>query len=402
MSFRIDRDKLAEDEEREKVLNQINWVNNFDLATADFENNQRLVEAKENLGQEIKSINWFIPRFDHVLFGGIYTIFRFADYFQKQGIQNRIINYDYPSGSARQLKKIVTKHFPRLEKAEYLIYKGDLAKIPDCDASISTFWTSCYPHFKFNRTKKKFYFIQDYEPLFYAANSNYALTEATYRFGFRGIVNTPGLADYVRREHQMECESFMPGVDKEIYNIKEESLKQKLKKGKTNIVFFGRPGHERNAFELGVAALKKLKEKYKDRVNIFSAGADWNEHDYGVDGIIKNLGRLKSLEEVADLYRKSDIGLVFMFTKHPSYQPFEFMACGCAVVTNFNSANTWLLKDEETALVTEPFPTCIVEKISRLVEDVNLREKLARKGIDLIQKHSWEKECEKIFKFMQK
>ena len=44
---------------------------------------------------------------------------------------------------------------------------------------------------KNRNTKRKFYFVQDYEPLFYPASSRSALAEATYRFGMPAIVNTP-------------------------------------------------------------------------------------------------------------------------------------------------------------------------------------------------------------------
>jgi glycosyltransferase involved in cell wall biosynthesis len=230
----------------------------------------------------------------------------------------------------------------------------------------------------------------------------YAMAEATYRMGFKGIVNTPGLAEYVRQQHDMDCREFFPCVNEKIYNINEEDLQKKLGKKTLDIFIYGRPNHDRNAFELALLTLTKLKEKYKDKINIISAGEDWREEDFGVKGVIRNLGRLESLNAVADLYRKCDIGLVFMFTKHPSYQPFEFMACGCATVTNFNGANTWFLKDGENAMVSEPEPSCLVDKISKLIEDKGLRGKIVKNGLKEIKKHNWDEECEKIFEYIQK
>ena len=54
--------------------------------------------------------------------------------------------------------------------------------------------------------------------------------------------------------------------------------------------FYGRPGNPRNGFELGIAALKKLKNKMGDRVRILVAGANWEPSEYGLDGIVENLG----------------------------------------------------------------------------------------------------------------
>lgn len=384
-----------------KFKEQKDLISAIDVSYEDLQKNFSIINNESNIRAELKTINWFIPNFEHPLYGGIYTILRFAAYFQKNNLNNRIIIYDNPGVDVIKLKLAVIKEFPSLAKADFVIYDGNLENLPESDASISTFWTSCYLNLKFNKTKKKFYFIQDYEPLFYSANSYYALAEATYRFGFRGIVNTPGLADFVKNQHGMECLSFYPCVDRRIYNISDHEIKNKLRKDSINIFFYGRPNHDRNAFELAVISLIKLKEKYGDKINIYSAGDDWKEERYGVAGIIKNLGRLDSLEKVANLYKECDIGLVFMFTKHPSYQPFEYMACGCAVVTNYNESNLWFLKDKENCLLSFPSPGCIVEKISVLVDNQKIRESLVWNGIESINRYTWDEECKKVLNYIK-
>ncbi len=60
-----------------------------------------------------------------------------------------------------------------------------LDDLPASDVAICTFWVSAYFLLKFNKTKRKYYFIQDYEPLFYPGGATFALAESTYRFGFR-------------------------------------------------------------------------------------------------------------------------------------------------------------------------------------------------------------------------
>ena len=45
--------------------------------------------------KNIKTANWFVPYFNHLAFGGIYTIFRFMSYFDTQGLSNRVIIYDH-------------------------------------------------------------------------------------------------------------------------------------------------------------------------------------------------------------------------------------------------------------------------------------------------------------------
>jgi beta-1,2-rhamnosyltransferase WsaF-like protein len=64
------------------------------------------------------------------------------------------------------------------------------AMMRESDAAISTLWTTAYAALRFNNTRRKFCFVQDYESLFYPAGSIYALVEATYRLGYGGICNT--------------------------------------------------------------------------------------------------------------------------------------------------------------------------------------------------------------------
>jgi GT2 family glycosyltransferase len=399
----VQEESAEEKCQKKRFEEQKNIISAIDVSPAELKRHFEVIDKWKKNPAEVKTINWLLPNYSHVLFGGIYTILRFAGYFQtKKEIQNRIVIFDNPSEeNVKKKREEAAGEFPDLREAEFLAISG-AKDLPESDAVVSTFWLSCYISARFNKTKKKFYFIQDYEPLFYSAGSMYAMAEATYRMGFKGIVNTPGLAEYVRQQHDMDCREFFPCVNEKIYNINEEDLQKKLGKKTLDIFIYGRPNHDRNAFELALLTLTKLKEKYKDKINIISAGEDWREEDFGVKGVIRNLGRLESLNAVADLYRKCDIGLVFMFTKHPSYQPFEFMACGCATVTNFNGANTWFLKDGENAMVSEPEPSCLVDKISKLIEDKGLRGKIVKNGLKEIKKHNWDEECEKIFEYIQK
>src|SRR3989339_808513 len=211
------------DQNKQKYVEIKNLIGALDINEAQYKANFELLKKYANKKVDMKTINWFIPRFEHVLYGGIFTIFRFADYFNRKGIKNRIIIYDDSTVSETQTREAIKKGFKDLaNECEIVIYNGNLNDIPECDASISTFWTSAFFNLKFNKTKKKFYFIQDYEPMFYAANTMYAFAEMTYRFGFKAIVNTPGLKEVLCKKHDIECESFVPSIDFSVYNISDK------------------------------------------------------------------------------------------------------------------------------------------------------------------------------------
>jgi glycosyltransferase involved in cell wall biosynthesis len=145
-------------------------------------------------------------------------------------------------------------------------------------------------------------------------------------------------------------------------------------------------------------ALDKLKKLHGDRVEIVCAGENWNPAQFGVADRIQNLGVLGSLDEVAALYRTCHIGLVFMHTKHPSYQPFEYMASGMATVSNINPATTWLLRDGDNCLLTPPLPTPTTERLSRLVVDSELRAKIRAAGLEEVRRYRWEEQIDKVWR----
>jgi O-antigen biosynthesis protein len=348
--------------------------------------------------KEIKSAVWFVPYFDHITYGGIYTIFRFIEYIAQQDVSTTIAIFDNKYLDTDAAKAEIAKHFPGLKNINLValdLENKGIESLPASDIAFSTIWMSAYVLLKYNQTKRKYYFVQDYEPLFYEGGSTYALAESTYRFGFTGVVNTPGLLQAVNQRHGMAGVSFTPAVDKRYYYPLTREPNKRVR-----IFFYARPNNPRNAFELGILIIQDLIRRYGDKIEIITAGADWNEADYGLKGLITNNGLLHSLDEVGGLYKTCDIGFVFMLSKHPSYQPFEFMACGMATVTNRNEDNLWFFKDGENCLLAEPSATAMAEKIGTLVEDEPLRRKIAKNGEKSVS-FNWQPELQKIWEYIK-
>ncbi len=351
---------------------------------------------------KIKSINWFIPEFTHVYYGGIYTILCFANYLkERKQISSR---FNIVTGLREfDANKIISMAFPSLSNSSTRLLNNykDLSGIPYADASIATLWTTAYYLLKFNNTKRKFYFIQDCEPLFYQAGSVSAQVEATYRFGFYGLTNTITLKDIYQAEYEGVAEYFTPCVNTRIFHPGNRFHSDIVRPDRLKVFFYGRPGHARNAFELGIAALTNLKNRLGDKVQIVSAGAEWLPSDWGLERIVENLGLL-SYEDTAALYRTCDVGLVMMLTRHPSYLPFELMASGCMVVSNRNKSTGWFLRDGENCLLAETTAGCIADVMEQSLADDNQRRRIAANALDQIQqKHTnWDEQFEKIFRFM--
>jgi glycosyltransferase involved in cell wall biosynthesis len=391
------RRNIADDEPQLSESDQLALSGAFDVDDAALADNASLIDSYRHSSEfEIASVIWYLPFFHHVYFGGTHTLLRFADHFARvHGVRNHFHCYDVAPSAVSVMSRKVAGAFPALAGSPFTS-AHQTSLLPRADAAIATLWSSAYPMLHLRGVRSKFYFVQDNEQQFYPAGAASALVEESYRFGFPGIVNTPGLAE-VYRSYGNPAVSFVPAVDLHRYHPAAEP---RAGDAPVRVFFYGRPKTARNAFGLGIAALARLKRHYGERVEVICAGENWNPAQFGLAGKIHNLGVLQSLDEVAALYRSCDVGLVFMLTKHPSYQPFEFMASGMATVSNLNPATAWLLRDGENCLLTPPLPTPIADRLGRLVEDSELRARIVSAGLQEVRRFRWDEQIELMWDAM--
>lgn len=322
--------------------------------------------------------NWYLPQFDNPFYGGVMTILRLAESLQRlHGIKQRFLICG--AATASEVSHNLGRAFPLLAQAEVVILDSARAiqNIPASDYSVATLWTTAYVLLGVQNTGYKFYMMQDFEPAFYPAGSTYGQAELTYRFGFYGICNTQTLKEIYERDYGGCAVILQPSIDKTVFYPAATALPA----GPKRMFYYARPGTPRNGFELAAAALTRLKQKHGSALEIICAGTGWNPADYGLDGLVTSVGLLP-YAETGNLYRSCHVGFVMMMTKHPSYLPFELMACGATVVTNYNDANLWLLKDGENCLLSPPSASALAATLSYALEHYDgmapLRQHAAR------------------------
>lgn len=378
-----------------------------EVAVPDFQvTNEEIVESRRLTRQKaegpIRSAIWFVPSFSHLSFGGVFTIFRVIEKLSREGVFNTVVIYGEPFFNSEKTISQISREFPGLKNYQLKVLgKSGLTvdDLPEADLGFCTYWTSAYLLLKYRRVRRKYYFVQDYEPLFFSAGSISALAESTYRFGFTGIFNSPGLGNATMGRHGMDGFSFVPAVDTSLYFPDFEAKRRGNRK--VRLFFYARPANARNAFNLGLVAIQQLVQRFPERLEVVAAGSKWDESAYGLKGRIRNLGLLKTLRDVAEVYRECDIGMVFMLSRHPSYQPLEFMASGMATVTNRNEDNLWLLRDRENCLLSEPSPAAMAERVGELVCNEDLRMAIARRGHEDVSGRSWEVEIDAVWRQIQ-
>lgn len=358
----------------------------FHLEPEDIQQTHEINKKWHRNPSEIKRVLWLMPDFRSVHNGGPNTILRHAHYLAGQGIHNTIVITSGDVHKSRQeVAKKVAKVFGDNPNIEFIVNPtlNPLLPelLPDSDICFATIWHTAYTLSKYHRTKAKFYFIQDYESLFYPANHEFGLADQTYQMGFLGLFNTPGLAEAVRHNHPIEGKAFIPGVDADVFYPPENRPTNDYKK----IFFYGRPEVPRNGFELGFAGLVEIQTHYPD-VEIFIAG---HHEDYFAPGLRANFLKYQDYHTTGNLYRSCDFVLGFMFTPHPSYIPLQAMACGTIPICVDNPYLRWIIRDKENAMAVRPSPQAICDAYTYLRNNPEERRRMRSVAVSTAPFQSW-------------
>jgi len=330
-----------------------------------------------------KTINWVIPDFG-IGSGGHLNIFRVIKNLEELGFECRI-NIDGPSHFAKgeEARACIREHFFPIEATVSIGRDGLLPAA----ATFATSWTTAYTVRDYLGAGKRYYFVQDFEPFFYAQGSDYSFAEETYNFGFKGITAGGWLAKKLSNEYQMETVPFNFSFDRHLYKPypRRETEVQR-------VFYYARPVTPRRAFELGLLTLAKIHEN-NPKVEFILAG--WDTSAYHIPFPHLNAGVLP-LNELPDLYSQCDIALVLSLT-NASLLPLEVMACGCAVVSNMGENIEWLL-NKDIARFSKSTPDALGDSILSLLNNPDELDELKTKGLEYARLTSWDTEVQKIAK----
>jgi len=352
-----------------------------------FAGRQRVLSAAKPSPRRVSvplTINWVIVE-PFRGSGGHTDIFRIVRYLSRFGHEQNV--YVVPAQafagmSDREMAATIAQDFFDIE-AEVRCWTG---QVQDADVTIATHWSTAYLVNELTNGGLKCYFVQDFEPYFHPMGTMYLKAEHTYRLPFVFITAGPWLTQICRR-YGGEADYFDLAVDRDVFYPRPVERQS----DRLSIAFYARPSTPRRCFELGVEALQKVWECHPE-VEIFLFGAD-NLPSH-IPFPHTNLGILNQ-ESLARLFAGVDVGLVLSST-NCSLIPLEMMACKCAVVDLKMEPVEAVLTHEENALLADPTPEAVAETILRLLEDGELRRRIAEKGYAHAQTLSWEKSARKV------
>lgn len=305
--------------------------------------------------------------------GGHQNIFRFIDYLIDGGWTVHVYLYSEHHPMTLSDARANVAGYSDPDRITFHQWQGDVV---DCDALFATGWETAYPVFNAETDGAKFYFVQDFEPDFYATGSQSLIAENTYRMGFHGITAGDYLKQRLETEYGMECFSWQFGVDTELYQFTNTEPRNE-------IFFYARPVTERRAFEVGVMALELFHKAKPDYV-INLAG--WDVTGWEVPFRYVN-HKVMSLDELPALYNKCAAGLVLSLT-NMSLIPLELLSTGSIAVVN-DGMNNRLVSDNPFIHYVTPAPQAIADELVALVEQPDLPD-YAQRASESVAGITWD------------
>ena len=330
---------------------------------------------------EPNTVNWFIPPVGRGS-GGHLNIFRFLRFLEKQGFECRIVvSGDFPGLTGETVESEIKSWFFPLKAKAYVGSKN----APPAYITIATAWQTAYDVRNFQSTVHKCYFVQDFEPWFYASGSAASFAEETYRFGFIGITAGNWLAETLAAQYGMTTHALSFSYDRELYRPLPRKDPEKRR-----VFFYARPNTPRRSFELGILVLDEVARRLPG-TTIALAGANLSgyeipfEHtDYGI----------MDLHQLPELYSQCDVALVLSFS-NLSLLPLELMACGVPVVSNRAPYTEWLLSDKNSRLEAPTLPA-LANAICHILTHPNEAKRLRQAGLAFAQETDWEQEGRRL------
>lgn len=308
--------------------------------------------------------------------GGHQNIFRFIRFLEDSGHTVRIYLYSaIDPHSPAEVADLVARSssYPTLRAS---IERYPESGIPDdVQALFASDWPTAYRSFRDDSLARRFYFVQDFEPLFTAMGTESVLAENTYRFGFFGITAGKWLATKLDRDFGMRTAAFDFGSEPRNYSFVNPGDRQ-------DVFFYARPETPRRGFELGVMALD-LFARERPEHRIVMAGQD--VHNLRIPFQYENPGNVQ-VGMLNEIYNRCAAGLVLSLS-NMSLLPLELLSAGVIPVVN-DGENNRLVSNNEFIEYTPPIPKALADRLITVVDRPDLAAH-ARRASESVAEFDW-------------
>jgi len=353
-------------------------------------------------------LNFILPFFSQTPGGGVKIMYEYAK--RMSAIGHDVVIYhcrdtpffNYPKSRPLWLRRIISYikyrnnpnprwfHFEHKVKLKFIDRISNDA-IRDADATITTWWSLVKGLSDLSISKgKKINLIQGYE--IWEGNESLVHNSYTYT-NVENIVISEFLFNKVK-DYNLDKDSILTSlaIDSKEFNITTD-IKDRFP---LSICMLYSNNDNVKGTIYGLKAFEKLKIKFpKLVIELFGV----EKRDKRIPSwIIYN----QNPKKLNDIYNRNAIFLSPSLTEGWALPPVEAMACGCLLVSTSIPGHKHVNNYLEAITVTPTSVDEIVDKITNLFNNVELRISLAHKGREFVEKYTWEKVLEKFIKVVEK
>lgn len=362
-------------------------LNNYGQYVKDLKHKEQ--EQLSSFDSERLHIHWIMPDYFPGS-GGHMTIFRAIRYLELNGVNCEVWIIGNPN---KEYYLDIVKNFQTI-KADVNILSYENYPL-DGDAIIATSWDTVEWAKKIKKDQSLFYFVQDYEKLFYPQGSKSLLAEMTYFEDINCICASPWLKNVMENKYGRNACSFMLGYNSSEYYIDKSIKKFNNFDGKKHIAVYSRIFTERRAVELVIMALHLLAKKRSDFiVHFFGGGLELPcaPFDYVMHGSL-------TPEGLNNLYNSCDFGICFSATNY-SLVPQEMMASGLPVL-ELDGKNTRAIFPENVIKLANPYPKKMADDIEFYLDNDDERNLISSKAKEWVSRITWDTSFANVYSFIK-
>ncbi|CZF77320.1 rhamnosyltransferase WsaF family glycosyltransferase [Grimontia marina] len=352
----------------------------YQFTESELKDNFVLIDS--NIGcSDIRNVIWFLPQIANINAGGIVTILKLAQYLSvRLEIDNIFV---FEKNINKQQIDAVNSMYPGIKYE--VVQSGNPKTLPSACVGICTFWTTAFSLLKYNKCKRKYYLLQDDERSFYAKGSHYSLVESTYTFGFTGISNSFSIQKIYQEISGKDCFVYRPGIDESLLSLREIERPS----GKTNVLVYCRPSHQRNCFEAIIVSLKNVASFLGDDYIFHLVGETISKNKYDLNKQFIVHGNISDKMKIRELYSSCSFGISFITSPTYSYHQLDIISSGICLISNHNEE---LKKsfDEGCLYFVGASPSEIEISLPNILTDRSSAEDKIVNSYNVISQYSWE------------
>ncbi len=334
----------------------------------------------------VKSVLFVIPEI-LPYYGGHTSILRLGTALAESGFEVAYVTYsnqcykDWQTNSRINLSNCKGSFFQKNDK---LPHKYDVV--------VATAWKSVFYARKYDGYKM--YFVQDYEPYFFARGDNYFLAKRTYELGLHMVCLGPWnkneiLKNTTYKNLKIDVIDF-PFEPNEYTRVIRDYNRYKDTK-KLTIAAYIKQEDKRMPIltQMLLSYVKKRFQEYGTDVELLYFGMKSNVPV--CDG--KNLGKL-SKQELNKLYQKADFGFVASMT-NISLVPYEMIATGLPIIEMADGSFPDFF-GEDCAIMCNLDSENLFELLSDYCSHPDKLALMQQKAENYINQFSWGRTCDQF------